>query len=277
MKTTLSVLLLVSLAFAARAQSALSAPASAHATAAAALPPDANAKKARTLLDDMVRALGGLQWLHLSNTYVAGNMAAFYHGKPTGVNTRYWEWSTPTETRIDLTEKTRDAYNWVQIYTGNQCWEITYQGRKPMNKKVCDDAIRRRDHSLRAAVQVWMKQPSTLLLYDGQALSERHLADRITLLNADNDAITIETDFQTHLPLSVSWSWRDPVYHDKDTEKVEFADYHTVNGLPTPYTITCIDNGDMVQQRFIYKAAFNVQLPPYGFDLDALARSIVKW
>ena len=52
-----------------------------------------------------------------------------------------------------------------------------------------------------AAMRVWLKDPKTVLIYDGQNLVERHLADQTTLINAENDSITIQTDAETHLPL----------------------------------------------------------------------------
>jgi hypothetical protein len=238
-------------------------------------PASSNADKARTALHAMVQALGGSRWLDIQNSYVTGTIAAFYQGKPTGVIVKYWQWKTPAEERVDLTEKKRDKRNWVQIYAGRQCWEITYQGKRAMAKDVCVSAVRRHNHSIATAVRVWMKDPNTLLIYDGQSLSERHLAEQVTLLNQGNDAITIQMDAQTHLPLSCSWSWRDPVYHDKDTDTEEYAGYHVIDGIATPFTITRLHNGDVVQQRFVLKAAYNVPLPPDGFDIDAIAARVV--
>lgn len=238
--------------------------------------PDANAVKARNLLNEMVRALGGDRWLNLQNSYVQGRIAAFYEGKPTGVTVLYWQWTTPTAERVDMTEGKKDKHNWVDVFTGDGCWEVTFRGKKPMDKDPCATAMRLRDHSIDTAVRVWMKNPDTLLMYDGQSLAERKLADQVTLLSPDNDGISIQMDAETHLPLSCSWTWRDPVFHDKNTDEVEFDDYHVVDGLPTPFAITRVHNGDTTQQRYVLKAAYNVQLPPEGFDLDAIAAKVAK-
>lgn len=237
---------------------------------------DNNAAKARAALNAMVQALGGNRWLGVQNSYIAGSLAAFYEGKPTGVNVNYWQWSTPAEERLDLSEKKHDPLNWVQIFGGQQCWEITWEGKRSMDKDVCDSAVRRRDHSIQTAVRVWMKSPDTLLTYDGQSLAERHLAEQVTLVDEGNDAITIQMDAETHLPLSCSWSWRDAVYHDKDTDVEEYADYHVIDGIPTPFTITRLHNGDVVQQRFVVKAAYDAPLPPDGFNIDAIAAKVVR-
>jgi len=235
-----------------------------------------NADKAHAALNAMVQALGGNRWLSVRNSYVEGSIAAFYESKPTGVNVRYWQWSTPSAERIDLNEKTHDKFNWIQIYTGRQCWEITYQGKKPMANDVCSSAIRRRNHSIQTAVRVWLKNPNTLVIDDGQSLAERHLAEQVTLIDDNNDSINIQMDAETHLPLSCSWSWRDPVYHDKDTDVEEYAEYHLIDGIQTPFTITRLHNGDMVQQRFVLKAAYDVPLPPDGFNVDAIAAKVVR-
>jgi hypothetical protein len=237
---------------------------------------DSSSKKARAALEEMVQALGGNQWLNLQNSYVEGRIAGFYQGKPTGVTVRYWDWGTPGAERLDLTEGKSDKHNWTQIFSGKDCWEVTFQGKRPIPKDQCAEAIRRHDHSIEAAVRVWMKDPSTVLMYEGQSLAERHLAQQVTLLSADNDSITIQLDAETHLPLRRTYYWRDPVYKDKNEEVEEYDDYHNIEGIQTPFAITRLHNGDMTSQRFIFKAAYNVPLPPDAFDADAGAARIHK-
>jgi len=241
---------------------------------ASAAAPDSNAGKARAALNAMVQALGGDRWLNIQDSFLEGRIAAFYEGKPTGVTVLYWQWQTPQAIRVDLTEGKHDKDNWVQVFSGHQCWEITYQGLRPMQKDNCAAANRLQDHSIETAVRVWMKNPATMLTWDGQSLAERHLAEQVTLLSPDNDTITIQMDAQTHLPLSCSWTWRDPVYHDKNVDSEEFDDYHVIDGLPTPFTLTRVHNGDTTQQRFVLKAAYNVPLPENGFDVDAIAAKV---
>ncbi len=235
---------------------------------------DSSSKKARAALNAMVAALGGDTWLNQQNSYVEGRIAGFYQGKPTGATVRYWDWRTLNDERIDLTEGKSDKHDWTQIFTGKDCWEITFRGKNPLPKDQCAEAIRRHDHSIEVAVHVWMKDPSTILMYEGQSLAERHLAEQVTLLNADNDSITIQIDAQSHLPLRRTYYWRDPLYKDKNQETEEYDDYHDIEGIQTPFAVTRLHNGDMTGQRFIFKAAYNVPLPPNAFDADAEAARI---
>jgi hypothetical protein len=237
---------------------------------------DASSKKARAALDDMVQALGGDPWLNFQNSYVDGRIAGFFQGKPTGATVRYWDWRTLDAERIDLNEGKSDKHNWSQIFSGKNCWEVTFRGKNPMPRDQCAEAIRRHDHSIEAAVHVWMKDPSTILMYEGQSLAERHLAQQVTLLNSDNDSITIQIDAMTHLPLRRTYYWRDPVYKDKNEETEEYDDYHNIEGIQTPFTITRLHNGDMTSQRFIFKVAYNVPLAGDAFDADAAAAQVHK-
>ena len=235
--------------------------------------PDANSQLARAKLQAMLSALGGQRWLSLQNVYTYGRTSGFYQGKPTGAIEDYYAWRTPSgQERIEGGKKHDD----IEIFSGNDCWSATYLGKKPLPKDLCQDYLRRRDHSIDVALRVWMNDPKTILIDDGQSLSERHLTDDVTLINADNDSITIQMDAETHLPRSCTFEWRDPIYHDKDTDREEYDNYHLIDGFPTPFSVTRFHNGDISNQRYLYKAGYNVALPPDAFDINASAARVKK-
>jgi hypothetical protein len=232
-----------------------------------------NAAQARTVLDAMVKALGGDAWLNMKNMEREGHIAAFFHGNPDLGTTLFWEYHAwPDHDRLEYT-KHRDV---VQFYIGQKGLEITYRGAKPLPKEQVDDYLRRRDHSIETAVKVWMKDPKTILIYEGQGLSERHLADQVTLISPENEAITIQTDTQTHLPLSRTFQYRDPEFKDKDTDREEYADYHMIEGFPTAFSITRMKNDEMLRQIYIDKVHYNEDLPAGLWDVNAVARKIKK-
>jgi hypothetical protein len=232
-----------------------------------------NTQKARAAINAMITALGGDRWLTVKNRLWSGRTSGFYHGNPTGSITDYWEYHVfPDHDRSEFT-KHRDV---LQIYNGNEGWEVTYRGKNQLPKDQQEDWLRRRDHSVEVALRVWFKDPKTILVYEGQQLVERHLAEQVTLISASNDSITIQMDHDSHLPLRRSFQWRDPIYKDKDEDAEEYDDYHTVDGFPTPFTIARFRNGDMVNQRFLYSADYNLDLPPDLFDPDKAAVRVKK-
>jgi len=232
-----------------------------------------NAEQARDMLNAMVKALGGDAWLNIRNVMQKGHVAAFFQGQPDLGTTDLWlyhQW--PDHDRVEVT-KHRDV---VELYLRRQGWEVTYRGKKAIPADMLDEFLRRRDHSIETAVKVWMKDPRTILIYEGKRMAARHMADQVTLISADNQSITIQTDEQTHLPLSRSFQWRDPVYKDKNTELEEYAGYQNIEGFPTPLSITRSKNGEMVRQYYIDKVEYNRDLQEGFWDPDAAARQVKK-
>jgi hypothetical protein len=232
-----------------------------------------NAKQARAVLDAMVQALGGQAWLNMKNVERDGQLAAFFHGRPDAGTTAYFEFhQEPDHDRIEIT-KHRDV---VQFYVGRTGEEVTYKGKAALPQDQVDDYLRRRDHSIEVVVKTWLKDPRTILMYEGQRLAERHLADQVTLISAENDAVTIQTDVQTHLPLRRTFQWRDPLYKDKNTDAEEYDDYHTMEGFPTPLTISRYKNDDEIRQYYITHVKYNQDLPAEFWSVDAAEKKIKK-
>lgn len=237
---------------------------------------DASSAHARQLLDAMVAALGGDRWLELSSRMYTGRSAGFYHGSPTGGMVDYWEFvqfpggGRADATRVEFTRRRDD----VQIFRDREGWEATYRGKSRLPDKQVEDWYRRHDHSIDAAIRLWLPAPGTLLFYEGQRVIERHLTDQVTLLNAANDAVTLFLDHDTHLPAERRFHWRDPVYKDRDEDVEDYDDYHLVEGIPTPFTITRSLNGELVNQRFLLGAEYDRPFPPDFFSVDAAAARI---
>ncbi len=232
-----------------------------------------NAQQARHTLDEMVQALGGEAWMNMKNQMRHGFIAAFYQGQPNPGTTEYWEYHQwPDHDRLEFT-KHRDV---LQFYIGREGWEVTFRGKKPMAQDSLSDFLRRRDHSIETVVKVWLKDPKTILLYEGQRMASRHMAEQVTLISAENEAVTILIDTSTHLPLRRSFQWRDPVYKDKNTDAEEYDNYHTVDGLPTPLSITRFRNDAMYRQYYIKDVQFNQDLPADFWNVDTASKHIKK-
>jgi len=232
-----------------------------------------NAQKAHDALDAMVQALGGQAWLDIKNRTEHGHVAGFFHGQPDVGTTELMEFhSWPDKDRIDVT-KHRD---YVEFFLGREGWEVTYRGKKPVTAEQLDDYLRRRDHSLETVIKVWLKDPKTILVYEGQHLAERHLADQVTLISPDNEAVTILIDAQSHLPLKRSFQWRDPLYHDKNTDYEEYDDYHMLDGFPTAMRISRGKNDEMVRQFYVDWAKYNQDLGADFWNVDASVKRIKK-
>jgi uncharacterized protein YdeI (BOF family) len=228
---------------------------------------DPGVKKAKQILDDMIQALGGDAYLTLRDIKVAGRMYAFYHGRPNGLGMVYWRfWQWPDQERVELT-KQRDV---IELYLGDKGYEITYKGTATQDPKLLDEYLRRRDHSLEVVLRAWLAASGSMILYEGTAIVEQTLADRVTIMTASNDSVTIAIDPRTHLPLKKTYNWRDPNDRQFDEESEVWGNYRMVQGIKTPYSTVRYLNGEMSGQRFIDNVSYNNGFDPALFQTKGI-------
>lgn len=240
-------------------------------------------QRGRQLIDEMVQALGGQAWLDRQDVEEDGRFASFYQGQPNSLGVlfkldrQFPGPNRPEATRIGfltwrgmiMPGKKIDV---VQIWRDNTGYEVTYKGKTTLPKDQVTDFYRRRDHSIEAVVKDWIKAPGVMIIAEGTTMVERHMADKVTVLSANNDAVTLELDATTHLPLSRTFRFRNTQFNDWDEDMEEYDDYHTMQGLPTAYTVTRYHNGEIVGQTFLTSVAYNKGLSQDLFNPDLLLK-----
>jgi hypothetical protein len=240
-------------------------------------------QRGRKLIDEMVTALGGEAWLDRRDVQQHGQFASFFRGAPNGSLVEFDHWRQfPDATHPDaermgfLTDKSMifpgKKIDVVQVWTGGAGYEVTYKGRTTLPKDLVEDYYRRRAHSIESIVHDWIKAPGVMIIYEGNGMVERHLADKVSILSADNDAVEIELDANTHLPLRRKFRSRNTTFKDFDEDIEQYDDYHTIQGLPTAFTVTRYHNGDMAGQTFLKKVEYNAGLSPDLFNPDLLLK-----
>jgi hypothetical protein len=232
------------------------------APAAALTASDPTAAKARQLLGQMIAALGGDAWLTYKTFLQQGRTYNFFHGKPTAEGAIFWRfYEYPDKERRELT-KQRDV---VYIYNGDKGYEKTFKGTAADDDKTVQEVLRHRRHSLEVVLREWLKDPRTVLFYDGQSVADQQMVDVVTLLNQDNDQLSIGIDVHTHLPISKRYTWRDSDKYKVEDETV-YGNYRKVQGIETPFTITNLRDGEMTGQSFLSHAEYNTSFAPGFFD-----------
>ena len=223
----------------------------------------ANANKAKAIIEQGIQALGGQTYLTIRDREQQGRGYGFHHGEPTGGGGPFWSFTEfPDKERVELT-KERDI---AELYVGNKGWEITYKGPRPKDQKDMDEYLRRRHLSLDSVLRTWVNDPKVVLLFEGNAIAAGHPALQVTLINANNESVTLCFDSDNHLPIKKSFEWRDPVDRQKNLEEEVYENYRSVQGIMAPYNITRYFNGDMAAQRFLNSVTINQGLDQAMFD-----------
>jgi hypothetical protein len=259
MKYLLSAILLSALA---SGQANVSTPATSEQT----IPVDQeNARKAKTLLDQMIQALGGNDYLNVEDISQEGRSYSFHLGQSDGVGVVFWRFCRfPDRERIEFTKKRDIAY----VYRGDKGFEITYKGTRYDEPKAVSDYLRRRQFSLDWVIRKWLTQPGIALFYEGQTVAAQKDAERVTIMDASNQSVTLYLDTKTHLPVKKTYSWRDPTDKQRNVEDEVYDNYRPVQGVMTPFGTTRFYNGDMSNQRFLNSVTYNKGLSDSLFSAD---------
>ena len=266
MKYILSILFLMTVAYPQEATpNASSQDSGTNSAATQAIPVDQeNARKARAIIDQGIKALGGDAYLNFSDLSSEGRRYSFHRGQPNSIGTLFWRFQKyPDRDRVEFTKK-RDV---LRIYNGDKGYEVTYKGVRNLEMK--DDLepyLRRRHYALNVVLRDWLKQSGIALFYEGQTVAAQKQSDQVTIMNAKNEAVTLFFDIESHLPVQKRFSWRDPTDKERNVEEEVFDNYRSIQGIMTAFDDTTFFNGDMSGQSFLTSATYNQNLGESLFD-----------
>jgi hypothetical protein len=213
-----------------------------------------NAHKARAVLEQTIRALGGQAYLNLQDVSQEGRTYSFYHGRPNSLGIVFWRfYKFPDKDRIELTKK-RDV---IYVYNGDKGYEITYKGTRPQDPKDLTEYMRRSHYALDRVLRRWLSEPGVALFYEGETVTEGKTVEQVTVMNAHNEGVTLFLDKADHLPVKKTFTWRDATDKQRNVEDEVYDNYREIQGIPTPHTITRFYNGDMASQRFLTSVTYN--------------------
>jgi len=242
-----------------------------------------NARKARTILDTTIQAMGGQPYLTYENRVEEGRYYPLYHGRTqsTGIPYRYYI-EYPDRDRFEVLHtkdihvlpgaidiggvKVKNKFDLALIHNGDKGYEVTYKGTAAQDKIDLENYLRRRQHSLEWVFRKWIRDPNVAMFYDGLAVVNGKETEGVTLLNSQNDSVSVYLDQNTHYPVKISYSWRDPKDKQKNVEDEVYDSYKLVQGIWTPHSITRYFNAETSQQRFINTASYNMKLPDSMFE-----------
>lgn len=215
-----------------------------------------NQQQARGVINRMITALGGQAYLNVHDMYSQGRYGRFHNEQMVATNLfyRYWQW--PDSERNELTEQ-RDV---VYLFLGDKEYEVTFRGGHEMDPEKDEsvkEALQRRHFTLAKVLREWLKDPGTILLDEGPALAEGQMTERITIINSNNDAVTLLVSSDSHLPVQKIFSVRDPKTHERDEEIETYGGWRTVDGINTPWSVQISRNGALLRSESITGVAYN--------------------
>jgi hypothetical protein len=223
-----------------------------------------NQDKARAAVDKMVAALGGSAYLNVQDSYSNGRYGRFHNEVMVASNVffRYWKW--PDQERYEVTEQ-RDV---VYLFLGDKEYEVIYRGSTLLNPEKDENArqaLLRRRHTLDTVLRTWLNAPGTILIDEGPSVAEAQMAEKITIINANDDAVTLLISPESHLPVEKIFSVRDPQSRERDEEIEIYGNWRMVQGINTPYSVQTKRNGQLIRTESLAGITYNNHPPDAYF------------
>ncbi len=244
-----------------------------------------NAHKARAVLDETILTLGGDWYLTYQNKEETGRYYPLYHGRTssTGIPYNYYI-EYPDRDRFEIIHtkdihvlpgsidigsvKTKNKFDLVLIHNGSKGYEITFKGTAAQEPEDLQNYLRRRPHSLEWIFRKWIRDPNVAWFYEGPSVVDGKECEGVSLLNSQNDSVSVYVDQNTHYPVKISYSWRDAKDKQKNVEEEVYDNYKLVQGIWTAHSITRYYNGETSQQRFVTTASYGQKLPDSMFEAE---------
>src|SRR5260370_337797 len=144
---------------------------------------------------------------------------------------------------------------------------------KPEKDESVKQALIRRRFSLAKVLREWLKDPGTILLDEGPALAEGQMTERITIINPQNEAVTLMVSTDTHLPVQKVFSVRDPKSRERDEEVETYGGWRIVDGVNTPWSTQIKRNGALARSESVTAASYNKRAPDSYFTPNLISHA----
>jgi hypothetical protein len=83
------------------------------------------------------------------------------------------------------------------------------------------------------------------------------MAERITVITANNESVSILVLADSHLPAETIFYIRDPQSRERDEVDEIYDNWRMVQGINTPFSRLLQHNGQMLRQEFLQNIVYN--------------------
>ena len=215
---------------------------------------------ARQILDAMIQALGGQQFLSVREIQTSGRFFLFNRGEisQSDVYTTYIKYPD-----ADRTEFGKDRIKPARINRGDEGWTITPPAKgkdpdvAPQSVADTEEFLRGFRTSFNYMMLFVINTPKASVIQTGSESVDMRRADILEIRDAEKNLLRVYVDRETRLPLKTQTRLADETFTD---ERV-YANWHRFGGVMTPLKVSRSRDGVKIQELFIDTAVYNPGFP----------------
>lgn len=253
--------------------------------ACAAAQPVGDPARAKQVIDDALKALGGEAFLRMQDRVEEGRAYSFYREQLSGLSrakiyTRYL--TRPEPPPVDFFgQRERQAFGKKEdvyiVFNEQGGFEITYRGAKPLPPATMERYKDGIQHSILYLLRMRLGEPGLTFEYRGSDIYENAPVHVVDILDSKNRITTVYFQQSTKLPVRQSWENRDPVTKRKFQEITVYSKYRDVGGgAQWPLVVRRERDGEKIFEMFADSVSVNQGLTDDLFTLPADVKILEK-
>jgi hypothetical protein len=249
--------------------------------------PEQSAAKARTILQQVIAALGGHAYLDVRDSDCSGRAAQFGHNDELLGFTPFRDmWLLPDKNRTEYISKGQNTLFasllgvddlsishggiLITVFNGNQGWMLDKAGLSNQPEDTIKTFGEQLKSGMNNMLRSRMNEDGVEFQYAGSDLLDLKEAEWIEFSDRDHRVLRLAIDKSTHLPLRWVVVTRDPETREHSETATSYTQYVSSNGVQTPLSMSRTQNGRHVSQVFLSGCKYNSNLPPQLFTRVSL-------
>jgi hypothetical protein len=235
--------------------------------------PDASATKAKSILQQLIQALGGDAYLHLKDSDCTGRASNFGLSGDLSGYTLYHELRIlPDKQRVEYT-KTGVITN---VYAGDKGWTLDKSGVDDIPAADLATFQGQAKNTLSGFLRYRLSDPDLYYHYAGQDVVDLKPSDWVEITDSEERAFKIAVDQSTHLPVRTIVTTKNPNTGDTSEEETIYSEWHSLDGVQTPFQTSRERDGKRSYQGFIISCKYNSGVSPDLFTKESLEQKYAQ-
>jgi hypothetical protein len=234
------------------------------------IPAEESAARSKTILQQMISALGGPAYLKVHDSECTGRLAQF------GPNTGELGADSPIhEIRMPPDKLRREAgkkLNIIDVYNGSQGWSLDRGGVEDGNAVAIAGFQAGLKMSFDVLVRSRLAEPGMYFHYGGEDVVDLRQVDWVQLEDTEQHMFRIAVEKSTHLPVRFVILTRNPQTRDQIEDVTRYSNWHVQDGIETAFQVSRERDGKRVSQIFYDGCKYNSGVTADFFTREALVK-----
>ena len=234
------------------------------------IPAEESAARTKTILQQMIGALGGAAYLNVHDSDCTGRLAQFgqFTGE-LGADAPFREFRMPP---AKLRREVGKKLNIIDVYNGSQGWSLDKGGVQDGNGVAIANFQAGLKLSFDVLVRSRLAEPGMYFHYGGEDVVDLRQVDWAQIEDTDGRTYKIAVEKSTHLPVRFVILTRNPQTSEQIEDVTRYSNWHMVDGVETPFQVSRTRDGKRISQTFYDGCKYNTGLSADFFTREALVK-----